>query len=349
MSESRYDYLVYIGRFQPFHNGHLAMLQQALRRADKVILVLGSAGAARNTKNPFNMAERQAMITAAIVEWDASRVADIQFVGVRDYYDGARWVAAVQQAVGAVVPANASVGLFGHFKDASSSYLSDFPNWPLVHQDNFGQLNAADLRQQWYADGGDVTAIADRLPAAVTALLQQFRRQPHFADLLAEYRYLEHYRTQWAAAPYPPIFVTVDAVVRCCDHVLMIQRGGQPGRGCWALPGGFLDQRERVANAVIRELIEETCLAVPSDVLLAAKQDQALFDHPDRSLRGRTLTHAYYFNLPLNGLPAITAADDAAAARWIPVRDLLGMESALFEDHLMILDRFLELFDGAER
>ncbi|KAF0811599.1 Bifunctional NMN adenylyltransferase/Nudix hydrolase [Andreprevotia sp. IGB-42] len=341
------DTLVYIGRFQPFHNGHLAMLQQALSLAGKVVLVLGSAGAARSSKNPFSFDERKAMITAALAAWDASRVADIRFVGVRDYYDGQRWVAAVQQAVAAVVPAVASVGLFGHFKDASSSYLGDFPAWPLVHQASFGQLNAADLRRQWFEVGGDTAAIATQLPAALVSFLQQFAGSTAFADLQAEYRYLQHYRQVWSAAPYPPVFVTVDAVVHCCGHVLLIRRAGQPGRGNWALPGGFLDQHERVFDAAVRELNEETRLDVTPAALRSACADQALFDHPDRSLRGRTLSHAFYFKLPLAQLPAITAADDAASAQWMPVQQLVAMESTLFEDHLMILDRFLHLFDTA--
>ena len=61
----RFDYLVLIGRFQPFHNGHLAVLQHALRLADKVIVLVGSAGQPRTTRNPFNAGERAVMIRAA--------------------------------------------------------------------------------------------------------------------------------------------------------------------------------------------------------------------------------------------------------------------------------------------
>lgn len=345
MSEPRYDYLVYIGRFQPFHNGHLAMLQQALAQAQRVIVVLGSAGAARSAKNPFAVAERQQMILAAIAEWDASRLADVQFALVRDYYHSERWGRAVRRAVACLAPPAARVGLFGHFKDASSNYLQDFPDWPLVQQGNFGQLNASDLRRRWFEHEGAVDTLAAAVPAAVLRLLPPFAAQPVFSNLLAEYHYLQHYRQLWSVAPYPPIWVTVDAVVRCCGHVLLIQRGGQPGRGCWALPGGFLDPRERVAEAAIRELIEETQLQAPRAVLLAARQGPALFDHPDRSQRGRTLTHAFLFDLPLLDLPQIAASDDAAAARWVAQEDLLAMESELFEDHLLILDHFLGLLE----
>jgi len=349
-----FDYLVYIGRFEPFHDGHFAMLRRALSQARAVVVVLGSAGGARTVKNPFTETERRRMIEAAVAGWDAARVADLRFVAVRDYYQGQRWAAAVRAAVGATLEAEAGgkpaarVGLFGHFKDASSGYLNDFPGWPLVPQPSFGQLNAADVRRQWFAQAGALDGSAHVLPAPVAAFLREFAGSEAFAMLLAEYRFLEDHRRRWAAAPYPPVFVTVDAVVRCRGHVLLIRRGGQPGRGAWALPGGFLDQHERVADAVLRELDEETRFDLPKAALRQACRGQALFDHPERSQRGRTLTHAFFFDLALDALPEVDAADDAAAVRWVPQHELLAREGQMFEDHLLILDHFLHLFDGAD-
>lgn len=338
----RFDFLVYIGRFQPFHNGHLAMLQQALAQAEQVIVVLGSARSARNTRNPFTAAERKQMIQASMGE-PASR---LQFVELRDYYDDARWAEAARKAVAAVVPSGATVGLFGHFKDRSSAYLSDFPGWPLLEAGNYDGLNAADLRSAWFEAGGAVTTLRDKLPAPVGDFLEGFAQGPEFIRLREEHDYLADYRVQWSRAPYPPVFVTVDAVVSCCEHVLLVQRGGQPGRGCWALPGGFLDQHERVAEASIRELLEETCLAVPEATLRASRVDQALFDQPTRSARGRTVTHAFHYRLTLPQLPAISAADDAAAAQWVPISRLVELETQMLDDHFMILDHFLRLLEA---
>lgn len=332
------DTLVYIGRFQPLHSGHLTLIRRALAQAGELVLVLGSAFRPRSARNPFSFEERKALIAAALGP-DAARV---RFVPVRDYYDGVRWADAVRKAVAGVVAPGRMVGLFGHIKDRSSAYLKDFPDWPLVHTDNVDGINAADLRAAWFDAAGEVTGIADRLPPESAAFLRDFAAMPAFLDLLAEYRYLAEYRKSWATAPFQPVFVTVDAVVECAGHVLLIQRGGQPGRGCWALPGGFLDPHERVADASLRELREETRLALPDDALRALRVDQALFDHPDRSSRGRTLTHAFHYRLS-GSLPAIAADDDAAAARWVPIAELPGMEAQMFEDHFIILDRFLHL------
>jgi len=340
MQNERFDYLVYIGRFQPFHRGHDAMLRQALARAERVVLVLGSAKSARSVKNPFTPDERRAMVRAAMPDV-ANRVL---FVEMRDYFNGARWAAAVRRAVAAAAPAG-RIGLFGHFKDASSGYLRDFPDWPLVEVGNVDGINAADLRKAWFEANGATAALQDRLAPGVVALLEQFTQGAEFARLKAEFDYLADYRVQWSRAPYPPIFNTVDAVVTCCEHVLLVQRGGQPAVGCWALPGGFLDQHERVAEASIRELMEETCLAVDEATLRASLQASALFDHPDRSQRGRTLTHAFHYQLGLDALPAITAADDAAAAQWVPIAQLAALENQMMDDHFIILDRFLGLLD----
>ncbi len=53
-----FDYLVFIGRFQPFHLAHLQTVEIALQQSQNVILALGSAQPERNIKNPFLAAER---------------------------------------------------------------------------------------------------------------------------------------------------------------------------------------------------------------------------------------------------------------------------------------------------
>ena len=63
---AKFDVAVLIGRFQPFHNGHATLLAKALETADKVLVLLGSARAARNAKNPFIWEERAAMIGATL-------------------------------------------------------------------------------------------------------------------------------------------------------------------------------------------------------------------------------------------------------------------------------------------
>ena len=125
-----------------------------------------------------------------------------------------------------------------------------------------------------------------------------------------------------------------------------IQRGDFPGKGLWALPGGFLEQRERLFQGAMRELVEETRLAVLASSLADALVDVKVFDHPDRSLRGRTITHAHFFDLQTEHLPDVEADDDAAQARWVPIGQLAGMEDRFFDDHFHILNQFLGLTEN---
>jgi bifunctional NMN adenylyltransferase/nudix hydrolase len=337
-----YDCAVLIGRFQPFHNGHAALLQAALAQAGRVLIVLGSAFRARNARNPFTWEERARMITASLNERDARRVA---FIPVRDYYDDRRWAAAVEEGVrgemhkqGMTAP---RVALAGHRKDDSSYYLDLFPHWAFIAIERQGAFDATPVRRIYFAaeDAPARAALRTLVPQAVAHFLADWATLPAFTAMQTEQRAIEAYQERWGRGP----FVTLDAVVTVAAHVLLVRRGNAPGQGLWALPGGFLEGRERLWQGAIRELQEETGLQVPATEIKRALRGVAVFDHPDRSQRGRIITHAHWFDLSLNTLPAVVGADDAAEARWIPLAELAAMETQLFEDHLHILNHFLNV------
>lgn len=338
------DVTVVIGRFQPFHNGHAMLLAHALQSAPRVVVVLGSSFHARSPKNPFTWQERAAMISGTLAAHDRERVAYVQ---VRDYYDDRRWARAVRHAVNEKCASGACrIALAGYFKDASSYYLNHFPEWGLVTCDNVPNIDATGIRRVLFeAQDVDVSlnVLAEVMPAAVRQYLQAWSVLPGYPPLVEEHRKLEAYKSAWKAAPYPPIFVTVDAIVRTADHVLLVQRGDFPGKGLWALPGGFLDQHERLLAGTIRELHEETRLAVLPSTLAESLVDVKVFDHPDRSLRGRTITHAHYFDLKADTLPEVRGDDDAASATWVPVAELKALEEMFHDDHFHILNDFLRL------
>jgi len=334
------DVAVLIGRFQPFHLGHAGLLDAALASAAKVVVVLGSSFHARSAKNPFSWQERAAMIAATLGEADRARVS---FAPVRDYYDDTKWAAAVRSAVGGD---GQQVALVGHVKDASSYYLNHFPQWQMIAAGAQGEIDATDIRRVFFeAEDIDVSlGVLDQVvPAAVRQFLRAWAVLPQYAALVEEHDFIRKYRAAWSRAPYAPIFSTVDAVVVSGGHVLLIRRGGFPGKGQWAVPGGFVEQRERLLQSAMRELAEETGLAVLGSTLEDTLVKVTVFDHPDRSQRGRTITHAHYFDLRSDSLPSVEAADDAAEVRWVPVGELAAMEDQFYEDHFHILDHFLDL------
>lgn len=337
-----FDYLVFIGRFEPFHRGHFGVVERALKLAKKVIVLIGSANKPRTIRNPWTIAEREVMIRAAF-ERDNDRLV---IRPLRDHlYNDALWVRDVQQIVGDVVgSSDKKVGLIGYNKDHSSYYLEMFPQWEFVSAMNLAGISASDLRDYLFSGVGDVgkdLLIRAGVPEPVFAMLKGFRDGPQFAQLVREYQFIKDYKKGWAAAPYEPTFVTVDAVLVYSGHVLLIRRRSEPGKGLWAFPGGFLDKGETLQSAVIRELREETRLKLPVPVLNGSIKAREVFDHPERSLRGRTLTHAFFFEFPAGELPPVKGGDDADHAQWIPISTAMDMEEHFFEDHFHILEHFI--------
>ena len=116
---------------------------------------------------------------------------------------------------------------------------------------------------------------------------------------------------------YPRPAVTADCVVITKEaepKVLLIQRGADPYKGCWAFPGGVMNMDETTEQCAIRELEEETGLKVSTVRQIGA------YSKVDRDPRGRTITVAY---LAIIDKPAqVTGQDDAAKAEWFPLSAL---------------------------
>lgn len=344
-----YDYLVFIGRFEPFHNGHAAVARHALTRATKIIFLVGSADTPRTIKNPWSVGERAVMIQSAL-----AHAADRLIIRpLRDHlYNESLWIANVQRTVAEAIKADGGgedvrIGLIGKDKDASSYYLQEFPQWDLVDVKHTETLSATELRRYLYEANhinshGGLMMIRANVPGSVYDMLDAFRRNsPAFNQLVAEHKFIDEYRNAWADAPYAPTFVTTDAVVVHSGHVLLVRRRAEPGKGLWALPGGFVGQDEPIQAACLRELREETRLRIPAPVLKGSIKGSQVFDHPERSLRGRTITHAFHFEFLAGELPEVRGGDDADKARWVPVSEALDMGPQLFEDHVHILEFFL--------
>ena len=133
---------------------------------------------------------------------------------------------------------------------------------------------------------------------------------------------------------YPRPAVTTDCVIFGYDgkelKVLLIERGIEPFKGCWAFPGGFLNMDEDALAGARRELKEETGLEN------AFIEQFHTFSEPGRDPRGRVITVAHY---ALVKIQEVEGGDDAAQARWLPI----GEVPPLAFDHDRILRMAMSL------
>lgn len=344
----KYDFGIVIGRFQPFHLAHQNLIKHSLALAEKVIIILGSARSASDVKNPFTPAMREEIIRRCFPQEEKRLI----FRAVRDYpYNDHVWTTEVQNIVAEVAEEKekAKISIVGFFKDRSSYYLNLFPQWNFEEfyssDKKLLNLNASLIREKYFTESVDWKEF---LPSQVSAALDVFKQTEDFENLQKEFQYLQKYKadTRFVGVPYEPVFLTTDAVVVQSGHILVIRRGHQPGKGLLALPGGFLASNMTLEDNAIKELKEETQIKVPAQVLRGSIKTSHVFDYPERSQRGRTVTFAYFIELESNlkdGLPRVKGGDDAAKAFWLPLSALGEKEDEFFEDHLHILRYFLGL------
>lgn len=363
VSTKPYDLAVIIGRFQIPHVGHKMLFDLAKTQSDTVLVLLGSANKASSVKHPFSVEQRILMLESFTENTNVKFIFD----GINDYmYTDNEWIKQVQQKITlSLMPTgwrdkdDYKVCIVGN-KKADTGYLEWFPQYDLVTLNETKVLNidATRLRDAYFSVGpeGLYGTAYDMVPPSAMTFLRAFaavlgdhKYSPQWNRLHEEWTMLRDYK-----APFPPVFVTVDAVVIKSGHILLIQRGDAPGKGLWALPGGFLDvsKKETIKQACLRELNEETKIDLPPRLIEGAIKATHVFDHPDRSERGRTITHAFLFNLDgkdlSSGLPRVKGSDDACDAKWFPLSDIDKNPRMLYEDHGDIITKMIGFAEGGK-
>lgn len=325
------------GRFLLPNAATLALVRAALARAPRCLVFVRRAHMAATPANPFSAEQRIAMLQAAL---QGDERLQAEFVPLREHWDDQRLLRDMGAAAGGEHQVTWVVAGPGPV-DAE-----DLPTGWTLEQAGTGDGDAqavAWLEQLYAAEdpARGLAALEGSLPSAAVDFLRGWIATPGFATVRDDWRQNSHEKRQWSVAPYPVVLVTVDAVVQAGGHVLLIKRGRSPGRGLWALPGGFLEPREAVLHAALRELVEETGLPLSMREMRQRLKGVRIFDHPERSQRGRIITHTYFFDLGDMAPPPVQGGDDAAAAQWVPLAQLPALEAQLHDDHFHMLDVFL--------
>lgn len=153
----------------------------------------------------------------------------------------------------------------------------------------------------------------------------------------------EDFLASYDPRAHPPVAVTVDVVLLTIRDgelsVLLVERGNHPFKGCWALPGGFVEPDETLDEGAWRELAEETGVSEQALRKRGAHLEQLhAYGDPGRDPRQRTVTVAYLALIP--DAPEPRAGSDAAGARYRPLRELAldeGPGERLAFDHDRII------------
>lgn len=357
----KYDLIVYIGRFQPFHIAHQKTVEHAFTLADNVLILIGSSHGARTIRNPWSFAERVDFIASTFYDeyYTSNTENNLDVASCRDFtYNDNKWVANTAQVVNdhAKDIGAKKIAVIGHDKDSTSFYLNYF-QWDFIgvpaYPEGGDTVDATKIRHLMFENNYHFTKGV--LPKTVYDILFKMRQKiedpccwMHTEQGQLMFKEWEHDKTQrqkWAGSPYPPIFVTADAVVLQSGCILLVKRASYPGYGQWALPGGFVEQDERIRKAVLRELYEETKIKVPKNVLDRAIDAYEMFDDPNRSTRGRTITHTYRVTLdPTQKLPKVKGdGTETFEAKWFTLDEFDKMENVMFEDHYHIIKHMLAI------
>lgn len=362
MNNKEYDLIVYIGRFEPFHVAHQKTVEHAFTLSDNVLVLIGSSHGAQTIRNPWSFHERVDFISNAFYDeyYTSNTEKSLDIAACRDFtYDDNKWVANTAHVVNTHAEDIGAkrIAVIGHDKDSTSFYLNYF-QWDFIEVPAYppeGEtIDATKIRRLMFERNYEFTKAV--LPENVYQSIMTGEDQPKLSGsawinskqgqlMFAEWEDDKIQRQKWAGSPYPPIFVTADAVVLQSGCILLIRRKSFPGYGQWAMPGGFVEQDERIRKAVLRELVEETRIKVPKNVMDRAIDAYEMFDDPQRSTRGRTITHTYRVTLdPTQKLPKVKGdGTETFEAKWFTLDEFAEMEGVMFEDHYHIIKHMLAI------
>lgn len=238
---------VFIGRFQPPHQAHLASIVYALTKAPHILILLGSANMAPSIKNPLNASERVNLLQQGLTEMNID-LQRVQFQGLPDHFDAEAWATDVRQAAIQAFGPQTPVALVGFEKDLSSAYLNWFPDWERIFTPETPSLSATHIRRAWLTE----QTLPKDLPTATKLFLKAKRHTPFFQRLQQEWQAIE--QQQYTEPQQEQLWFNATAT-----HIQLHQRHHAIGQGLWELPRDSSKSKVKV---------------------------QAVFEHPARSLLG---------------------------------------------------------------
>lgn len=301
---------LFITRAQPFHRGHLDGIQQAVEQGiTKVLIGVGSSNKEFTSDNPFTYEERKTIIE--LMTKNLLQTIQVEIIPVPDVGDNTRWKEYLLKELPEfqyMISGNAWVQEI--FRDTDKEII------PLSVRE---MVKGSTLREQ-LARGKSEALKADLSPEVV-AYLERIHAYERLREIFNKERKVPG--------------LTADIVLFDAEgKLILIERKNYP-KGI-ALPGGFVDVWEKVANAAKREAKEEL------DVDIDNLEYLGYWDDPERDPRAHNIAHAFYAKT-VKGEPI--AGDDAKAVVRVHPTEL-GQISFAFPDHREMILKALEMRKG---
>lgn len=327
--KSRYNLGVFIGRFQPFHLGHLHNLRIALNNCDQVVVIIGSAYRARTIKNPFTFLERKKMI-----ESDLSLVLhdykDRIFIrGVSDWlYDEKAWVSELISQVEIYNEIGGDIVIIGHEKDESSYYLKCFPEWGFLEVDNYLNYNATDFRKEMFANqklikhNFLVSYSDDKLVHSSFNFIKRFMKSVEYNILVEEYRYVQYKEKSYNFDRYPHHEIGFFILYK--DYLLVKKNTDYPFKNLIGIPSIIVSDIADIGGFFLEKL---GLGIVPSQIY------SKIFKSKDRGIGKNTSINVYSYDLS----SLLSIRIDIKGYEWLKLSKVLVKQSECMDDHYQII------------
>lgn len=357
---------IYLGRFQGFHKGQEYVLKHCLANYDEVIVGIGSAEKAPDPKDPFTYEQRRRVLLLW-QEFSSHAGAELNIRPIRDRrYNDSAWVAAVQEMVANVLgrgALNSEITLVGCDRDDSTYYLRAFPQWKLDLIEPYADvpgLSATKIRERLFTDFVTPIEKWKEVTKSAQNFFIDFRETEEFWKLKRWHDALVQYKLENYTGLYRSQYITAHAAVIQSGHVLVVRRTSEIGNGLLTLPDAFVKYNQRIKEAAVSAVMNKTGIRladgkraeeITRDMLSGSIVAQDYFDHPTRSLRGRTVTHAFLMRLKdTKALPVVLGTPlqviegsdgtevEALSGQWMDINTALSNPEWWFEDQHDILE-----------
>ena len=306
------ELVVYIGRFQPFHLGHLKTCTEALEQYDHLMICCGGANSAPSLRNPWSYDERVSMMSKCF----SSPLLDrITFMPLYDStYDDEAWKNRLQHAIFEQFP-NANVTLIGYEKDQSSFYLKLFPEWQYHPVPFYEKINATDIRISYF-EGNALPN--NTLPEPIFNWLSEFKRSTAYPLFCTIYQ-------RMALQSHDPSYVT-NYVFYYDQTILIEKRDVFSKQDQWSLPESKSDQN--INESITHQL---QLLFLDPNTIPYRIHSLGEYQHAHRSMVPEQTSKVYV--IVLEKMPSI---QKTVSAKFQHI-DTLFM-SPLYADHASIIN-----------